>query len=170
MEKKRQSIEKGIIKNLYTRLVMMSSCKKMPLKRCISLNLEILEKAKKDIEKEYLTLLEKMIIIDENGEYVMKEGYVSPKGAKGAEIEAFQLTEGYSAVSAKKELEKFEEEKVELELYSEDINRQIRISCEKGFERVPLIDVLEDPNNDLSPGDLVILNKFILFDSLTDNI
>jgi len=166
----KRQLSKGSVDYLYKSLLAISSVKNTPLKMSISRNLEIIGDLRDKIIKEKETLLHSMIIIDENGEYAIKEGYVLPKNAMGAPFEAFIYEDDYDESIALKKVKALEDIIVNVDMYAVDINKHIQVKDSEGFKRIKLLDVLEDPNNDLTPANLVIFNKYLLFDSILENI
>lgn len=170
MQTVERKIKRGEVESVYRQLIIMASQKKQPLKRCIAFNVEILNDTMKEISSDRDNLLMNMIMVDENGEYALKEGEVLPENATQAPLSALLYEDGWDERSAKIELENFDNEEISIELRVEDINKSVKVSSDKGFEVVSLEALIEDPNNDLTPGQIVIINKFLVCDSITDNI
>ena len=170
MEKVIRKVKRVEIEGLYRSFLVVSSMKKLPLKKVISKNLPYLSDLKDRVFEEREMLLLKMIAVDENGEYAMREGYVPEEGATSIPFNQLIFEDGYDEASIKEALMSFDEEELEVEFYAEDINRSIKVSTSEGYETVSLEELLEDPNNDLSPAHLTLFDKFLLHDSIMDNI
>ncbi len=167
MEKIEKEVLKGEVEVLYSTFIVLSSTNKVPLKKCIAMNLEILRDELVKVNEERNCIFEKMLVLDENGEYAIKKGYVPPKdNPSEVPFEFLLFEEGYDENVLKKELGDFVQQKIAIEFYGEDRNKSIRVSNKNGeYEIVPLEELLYDPSNDLTPAHLILFEKFILFDS-----
>ena len=150
---------------IYQNLLHLSHAKKTPLKKCIALNLSILESQIEDVKKDRDLLITEMIVLDEFGEYALKKGEVAPKGQSSVPLSSFLYNDGYDSEQAEKKIKNFEEELISVEIYVEDVKRGIKVSNESGeYQVIKLEELLEDPNNDLSAQNLIVLNKYLLSD------
>lgn len=171
MEKVTEIVEKGVMirkaqaADLLTILSKASQQKKMPLKFCIAQNIKLLQTP----VTEYLDAKEKLfkaaVCLDDEGNGVLKEEFRSHAEKLGGRV-LYSMFE-FESEAIEKEfneaLKSLNEEEFQIEFVKENANRIIKISnTEGGYEDSTVRDVLEDPNNEITPAMITLFMEYFL--------
>lgn len=136
--------------------------KKSPIKRVISKTFEEFSEKRSIFEKERNILIEDMIVMTETGGYATREGYVN-QGEQNIPLNQLIYQEGCSFEELTKKLIEQGKQEIKVTVYQEQISKQVQVSSSDGnFQLMSIEDLLYDPNGELTPADLIFIEKFLI--------
>jgi len=170
MKRDLKKVKRIDVEHTYRSILSISLMHKIPLKRIVSKNLPIISEIRNQVIEEREMLKLKMLVLDDNGEFAMKEGYVPSEKDHSIPMDQLVYEEGWDVESAKQALQSFDESEVDLDLFQEDIRSSVVLSGDFGYKTISVDDLLYDPNNDLNSKQIVMLKNLMLFDSTFENL
>jgi len=157
---------------LYTTLTLLQN-QPTPIKFCIAKNISALENTYKKYIDEKEVLFKANVKMDSDGEPVMKDTIKKALDRAKEQNKPVNPNLPYTSFEYEKgkvgydkfsdELKELNEKEVEVKFITEKLSRNVKIKfkTETGeeYREVPIKDVLEDPENPVTGGSLVVLLK-----------
>lgn len=139
--------------------------KKMPLKFCIARNIKLLQESVGEYIEKKESLFKEVVVIDGSGNGVIKKEFeeISKKLSNRIPYQMFEFESELIEEKFFKELDELNNSEFEIEFIKENAARVIKISNEKGeYENSTIQEVLEDPNNEVTPALVTLFLEYFL--------
>lgn len=136
----------------------------LPIKFTIARNLKAVEPVFESYQEEKDTLHKKYVLLNEQGEGVVKEEYVEViKNMRAIPYEFFEYQDETSRTTFFDELKELGDKEVSIELTQEDLKRKVKVKLggdAERYETLTIEEVLEDPSTPVNGDALAVLLKY----------